>query len=51
MVSAFSSFMNNSGTKNKARLIEIWKKEKKKLTGKGVLWAVVSVSCSSDRAY
>lgn len=53
MLSAFSGFVNNSGEKNKDRLIEIWKKElkKKRLTGKGVLWAAVSVSCSSDRAY
>lgn len=27
MVSAFSGFVNNSGEKNRARLIEMWNKE------------------------
>lgn len=51
VVSAFCSFMNNSGEKNKARIIAIWKREKKnRFTGKGIFWAAVSVSCSSDGA-
>lgn len=48
VVSAFCSFMNNSGEKNKARIIAIWKRKKKK---RQVYWKRNSLGCSFSELF